>query len=377
MKSPELIIRTFSGLGGLAESRPLWQEVIAASGSDNPFLTWEWNQAWASAYAPDKAIRVLVAEAGGKPVAIAPLLYTGRQTSFLINPFFADYADFLMADDAPGAVLQAFLECCMETGKEAVFGPIRSCGQTGRLLVESAQDLGRPWLLEVMSSNPCVVPTSDFDSYMEGRSKRVRQEIRTTLNHLNRGGGWEFVECNGGDPANEILDSLIRYHHGRQEGKAGLSIFDPPENQQFFRYLPDRLEEGPARAHLSAIAWQGRFVSAAYSLVCGRTLYYWIPSFDQNIKGVSLGKLHIKCLLEKCFAAGVTFDFMGGDEPYKYQWANHGYENIQIRIFSNRLKKAAAVGIWQAMEMAREAKRRSAFLDHLWRRFSKTQVGVG
>lgn len=377
MKLSELTIHTFAGLGGLADSRPLWQEVIAASGSDNPFLTWEWNQAWASAYAPDKAIRVLVAEAGGTPVAIVPLLSTGRQTSFLIDPFFADYADFLVTGDAPGAVLKAFLERCMETGKEAVFGPIRGCGQTGQLLVESAKDLGRPWLLEAMCSNPCVLPASDFDAYMEGRNKRVRQDIRTTLNHLNRGGGWEFVECNGGTPANEILDSLIRYHHGRQEGKAGLSIFDPPENQEFFRSLPDRLAEGPARAHLSAIAWQGRFVSAAYSLVCGKTLYYWIPSFDQSIKGVSLGKLHIKCLLEKCFAAGMMFDFMGGDEPYKYQWANHAYENIRIRIFSSRLQKATAVGIRQATKMAREAKRRSALLDQLWRRLSKTQVGVG
>jgi CelD/BcsL family acetyltransferase involved in cellulose biosynthesis len=374
--SHELTVRTFNGLGGLSDSRTLWQEVFAASGSENPFLTWEWNKAWASTYAPDKAIRVLVAEAAGKPVAVVPLLSTRRHVSFLIDPFFADYADFLVAGDA-GAVFKAFLERCMETGKEAVFGPIRGCGHTGRLLVESAKDLGRPWLLKAISSNPCVLPASDFDSYMEGRNKRVRQEIRTTLNHLNRGGGWEFVECNGGAPANEILDSLICYHHGRQGGKAGHSIFGSSENQEFFRSLPDRLAEGPARAHLSAIAWQGRFVSAAYSLVCGKTLFYWIPSFDQSIKGVSLGKLHIKCLLEKCFAAGMTFDFMGGDEPYKYQWANHGYENVRVHIFSSRLQKAAVVGIRQATEMVREAKRRSAFLDHLWRRLSKVQLGVG
>lgn len=377
MKLPELTIQSFSGLKGLAESRPLWKEVMAASGSDNPFLTWEWNHAWASIYAPDKAIYVLVAESKGKPVAVAPLLSTSRQTSFLIDPFFADYADFLVAGDDPEAVLKVFLERCMETRTEAVFGPIRGCSQTGPLLLESAKDLGRPWLFETLSSNPCVLPISDFDSYMGERNKRVRQEIRTTLNHLNRGGGWEFIESNGGISASAILDNLICYHHGRQEGKAGFSIFDSQKHQEFFRSLPDKLAEGPARAHLSAIVWQGRYVSAAYSLVCGNTLFYWIPSFDKTIKGVSLGKLHIKCLLEKCFATGMTFDFMGGDEPYKYQWANHGYENSRVRVFSSRLQKAAAVSIRQATDVARVIKRRSAYLDRLWKLLSKMHFSVG
>ncbi len=369
-------IRTYFGLDGLLSTRPLWQQVIDTSDDDNPFLTWEWNHAWASVYAQDKFIKVVVAESDGRPVAIAPLISTSRRTSFLIDPIFADYGDFLMSDDAPEPVLKAFLESCIETRKKALFSPIRGNRKTGKLLIDSSEHMGRSWMLEKLSYNPCVLPVSDFKSYMEGRSKSVRQEIRTTLNHLNRGGGWEFIECNGGVSANEILDNLICYHHGRQRGKVGLSIFDSPESQAFFRSLPDRLAEGPARAHLSAIVWQGRFVSAAYSLVRGKTLYYWIPSFDQSIKGVSLGKLHIKCLLEKCFAAGMTFDFMGGDEPYKYQWANHGYENVRIRIFSNRLEKAAVVGVRQVAQMAREAKRRSAFLDRVWRHLSKAQLGV-
>lgn len=377
MSISEIKIRNYLGLDGLLHSRHLWQQVMGISNSDNPFLTWEWNHSWASTFASDKSIKVLIAESGGSPVALAPLMTTWRQTSFLIDPLFADYADFLIACEAPESVMTALLEHCLETGNEAVFGPIRGSNKSGQLLLECLKHMGRPWLLETISTNPCVLPVSDFKSYMEGRNKRIRQEIRTTINHLDRGGGWEFIECNSGVLANQILDNLICYHRRRQDGKAGHSIFDPPKNQEFFRSLPDRLAEGPALAHLSAIVWQGRFVSAAYSLVCGKTLYYWIPSFDQNIKGVSLGKLHIKCLLEKCFSAGLTFDFMGGDEPYKYQWANHGYENIQIRIFSSRLQKAAAVCIRQATEMAREAKRRSAFLEHLWMRLSKTKVSVG
>ena len=374
MNYSDLTIRSFHGLDGLADCGALWRQVFFASGSNNPFLTWEWNYSWASKYAPNEAVVILVAELDCQPVGIAPLLFTRDQISFLNDSLFADYADFLFAGETHRVALSAFLTFCIATGKQIVFGPIRNCRPSGQLLLESAQHFGRPVLIEPISSNPWVSPTSDFDAYMGARNKRLRQEIRTTLNHLDRGGGWEFIESKGGVLATEILDSLIKFHNIRQGDKSGFSIFTSQENREFLTSLPEGLMKGPVRAHLSAIVWKGRFVSASYSLVCGDTFYYWIPSFDNRIKGVSLGKLHIKCLLEKCFCHGMKFDFMGGDEPYKLQWANNSYQNIRIRIFSNSLQKLVAVGIYEATKLLRTTKQRSTFINKIWIRFSKSSM---
>jgi CelD/BcsL family acetyltransferase involved in cellulose biosynthesis len=374
MNYSDLKIQSFHGLEGLVECGSRWRKVFKASGSDNPFLTWEWNHSWASIYAPHKAVVILVAEIDGQPVGIAPLLFTGNQISFLNDSLFADYADFLLVGESDRFVLSAFLKFCIDTGKKIVLGPVRNCNQAGRLLSVTVHHFGRPVLVESISANPCVCPTSDFDSYMGGRNKRLRQEIRTTINHLDRGGGWEFIESDDGVLPAGMFDSLIHYHNSRQEDKAGFSIFAAQVNREFLRCLPENLVESPVRAHLSAIVWKGRCVSVSYSLVCGDTFYYWIPSFDNTIKGVSLGKLHIKCLLEKCFSHGMKFDFMGGDEPYKFQWANHSYENIRIRIFANFLQKLVAVGICQGTKLARKVKRRSTFVNQIWQRSSKTYM---
>lgn len=311
MSALNIKIHNFTGLDGLSSCRLEWQEIYRRSGSENPFLTWEWTYYWASNYAVSERIKIFIAEQDGVPVALAPLSINKRTLTFLVDPLFADYADFIFLNENPIA-LEYLINYCFALGEKAKFYPMREIGSTAGSIAKSARSLKRQILVEKLSENPCVKPLADFGKYMGERSKRLRQEIRTTINHLNRDGGWEFIESKDNSESDAIIDSLFSYHQGRQSDKKGISIFDSSKNRIFFKLLHEKLSQGPAQAYISGIKWQGRFVSSAYCLVSGKTLFYWIPSFDNRIMGVSLGKLHIKCLLERCFSDGLTFDFMGG-----------------------------------------------------------------
>ena len=169
----------------------------------------------------------------------------------------------------------------------------------------------------------------------------------------------------------EIFDNLVRFHLDRQSKKIGNSIFDINEIRLFLREL---IGSPPSDfvPHLSAIDFGGRVVSAVFSLRCGNSFYYWIPSFDNTIRSVSLGKLHIKCLIENCFSDGTDwFDFMGGEEPYKFQWTDETYELSRYQIHRSRISALSDLVVFWIRRKLKDLKSRFSLLHLIWLRVSK------
>src|SRR5262249_31345456 len=52
---------------------PHWNELLRASVSDNPFLTWEWLHSWWTHLRESSALRLTVVRSGDELIAIAPL----------------------------------------------------------------------------------------------------------------------------------------------------------------------------------------------------------------------------------------------------------------------------------------------------------------
>lgn len=359
----------FDGLLGLCDT---WRRLFDESGSDNPFLTWEWTVGWARAYASTRQVIVLVVEQNGQPVAISPLMLSGRKLSFLSDSHFADYSDILLHPDALGAVGEIIdhIQDLQGWGC-AVFEHIPEISPSVTLLNEALGRSEMNWRRDIVCGNPRIKTDGDFEAFYAERGQKLRQEIRTTVNHLSRAGRWRYVEAVGGSRAQEIYSALVWFHAARQKGKQRSSIFRNGKNRAFFRELIDK-DNGPMTVHLSAIELDGRLISAAYALRCGKVFYYWIPSFDPEMRGVSLGKLHIKCLLEKCFVEDTEwFDFMGGDERYKFQWTEDGYEVYRYVLHRSVLRHGLADLRYGVRQNFKAVKDCSPILQRLWRVASK------
>ena len=72
----------------------------------------------------------------------------------------------------------------------------------------------------------------------------------------------------------------------------------------FLRLISDSAGE-TYECHLSSIKLNGSIASVVFGLVSKNTFYYWIPVIDPQIKGVSLGKLHIKYLIAESYDSGL------------------------------------------------------------------------
>ena len=88
---------------------PVWNTLLADSGTDTIFLSFEWITAWLEWIGRDVEPWVLVAkDASGEVVGIAPLMVRARRVEFIGAPN-SDYSDFIVRGDRV-PVIRAFFE---------------------------------------------------------------------------------------------------------------------------------------------------------------------------------------------------------------------------------------------------------------------------
>ncbi len=355
----------------MLDAEEKWDSLFGNCKIENPFLSWSWNYRWVKKFGNIETAVVHLITKNDDVVALA-FLEGSKNLKFMADPFLADYSNFLVDPNYPEALsflLKGLLKKNML--KKATFHPIRQCEYVTQFFVESLDDLNLIWRENKICPNPFVNTENNFDAYLLSLKKSLRQDLKTSANNLSKRGNWAFLQAEEGQIAQDIFKALVDFHLKRQSNKVGSSIFNEIENIEFFNKL--FLEKVKNfKPHLSAIVQNEKIISAVYSIHCGKTFFYWIPSFDNSIKSVSLGKLHIKLLIENCFKSEMKiFDFMGGAEQYKYQWAAESYDLLRFSVFKNDFQAHGYDAFFELKDSLKSIKKKSPLLELIWKKFSK------
>ncbi len=370
------VIDTEAGLHAWEEP---WKHAYLESGTDNIFLSWEWMLLWCRHYGAGHAIRVVAVEDGTGLIGIAPLVATRGHAGSLYrltvhfpgDEKLADYTDILVVRDGE-AVIRAVLDTVREWGDwgRIIFQRVPDgspgCAAMRRLLERE----NRPGSVRLACRSPYLTIAGTWDAYFASRSKAVRQELRTSGNHLSRMGAWGLQIARGAHlPA--AREALYALHIKRQTHRPGTSIFSDAAGRAFTQ---DLTESSPAGwgAEVSTLQVGGRTVSAVLALRGKRTFYYWVPAFDSTIRSVSLGKFHLKLLVEHAFAEGyATVDLMIGDDQYKREWASEMRSSWHFVTYRDRATAALAKRATKLWSALRRVKGNSPTAQRLWTRLSK------
>ncbi|RAP31790.1 hypothetical protein DID76_02355 [Candidatus Marinamargulisbacteria bacterium SCGC AG-414-C22] len=80
-------------------------------------------------------------------------------------------------------------------------------------------------------------------------------------------------------------------------------------------------------------------IALSLSFLKGNTIYYYIPVVNPSFLKFSPGRLllidTIKWAISKKYT---TFDFLYGEEPYKFEWPVNKNELISITIYNHKIK---------------------------------------
>ncbi len=308
-----------------------WNDLLACcSASHVPFLRYEYLRAWQAFWGggewPEGELFVFMARHHGRLVGVAPLFLTtnaeGQKALMLLGSIeISDYLDLI----ADAARLPAFAESLLawlaspEAPAWDVLDLYNLPANSATLDALQAAAQGREWRFAQAQLQPCptIALPGDWDTYLANIDKKQRHEIRRKIRRAEEGekpAAWYIVE----DAA--TLDDEI-------EAFMTLMAFDPEKE----RFLTPTM-----RLQMQAIcraAFAGGWLQLAFLTVGGEKAaaylnfdyagHIWVYNSGINfaMRDVSPGWVLLGYLLQWANEnKRQNFDFMRGDEGYKYRF---------------------------------------------------------
>jgi CelD/BcsL family acetyltransferase involved in cellulose biosynthesis len=341
-----------------------WERLVAATPHATPFSSWTFQRAWWDAFGDTAEERYLVVPAdagdtGDRPPgataaathlrAIVPLME--RATSegrvlFMGASYHADYATILAdpADlpstiDALAATLVVDPDAGLAGGIDAIdLRRIRRTDPSGALIEAAfASVLDRErWDVERALEDVCpvLVLATDWESQLGSMARVARHELRRKVRRAERTGPISLRHL----PLDATsVERFIDLHQARWGAKGLFADTPDGERSRTFLHRFAELEaaEGPAAQLLIVDITVGeRVIAAAVAFDDGTTCFFWNAGMDPAARELSPGVIATAMLIRDRMEAGTRrFDFLRGDEAYKYEWgaADEIIDRVTVR----------------------------------------------
>ena len=340
-----------------------WERLHALTPAATPFSRWTFHRAWWDGYggsAHEQYLAVVARDDPERLRGIVPLMHrheveatdsatastlrhgpaaplTGvpptAKAVFFAASYHADYATVLSApDDLPG-VARALVATLAGPPEPSHGSEPWEIVDLRRLRADdpAADALEAAFRAVVDDAGWCllreredVCPTvelpvgADWDGFLAALGKKERHEVRRKLRRAEAAGEVRLAFV--ADPA-AAVDGFIALHQARW-GADGL--FPDSEGGRRSRRFLESLAalEGPGGAlEIGFVTVGGRRVAAVAGFDDGTTISYYNAGADPAARDLSPGVLAVSLYLQAALARGRrAFDFLRGQEPYKYEW---------------------------------------------------------
>lgn len=313
-----------------------WRALHLESGR-SPFTDPAFFIAWWDIYgrSDKRALHITTGHAGGRLVALAPLVVV-RRYGFRFLEWAAtnvfDYQDTLFESHANK---QLFWDTVRESPLYdlALIRGIDRNSDSYALLSEIAKPA------RSSSVYGLALDWASEQAWMEDAlSRSRRQYLRRKRRLLEKQGTLSFQVHSSGKVPDAVLKALCQQKRNwaSQKGKAGL--FNDPNRATS---LLERLAEAAEAAgtlHLSWLCCDKEIIAVHLGFLHHNTLHYYMPSYSADWTEFSPGAVLLASLIGWCISNGIeTLDFMKGNDSYKISYANRETELVDF-LFPGSLK---------------------------------------
>jgi CelD/BcsL family acetyltransferase involved in cellulose biosynthesis len=319
-------VRLYTGDNLFVELCEEWGDLLADSAADCVFMTCAWQSAWWKAYQPGQVWAPVVHGDDGRLHGIAPWFRAveddGTRTIYPVGCVdVTDYLDVIARRGHEDAVFAALADFLAEHADE--FDNMRLCNipqdSPGLALLPGLlADRGFSVSVDIEDVCPVVTLPERWEDYVAGLDKKRRHELRRKLRRAQGAGSavdWYIV---GPDHnLEDELDRFLRLMAASSEEKA--LFLQHPVNEAFFRaVVPQAAEQGWLQ--LAFLTVNGEAAASYLNFTYGDRVMVYNSGHDPAQHGrLSPGIVLMARLIEHAIVQRrAVFDFLRGDEPYKY-----------------------------------------------------------
>ncbi len=341
---------------GFARLRAEWSGLHRRS-RQSPFLAWEWLYPWWRRIQPRARLRLFTLRDGtGHLRGLLPLCETrlpgtgARRWGFLGDEEVgSDGLDLICLPEERFELAARFADHIARHGERFDVLELGDLPAGAPLIEALCQRFParRAWV-EVFPRYRC--PRIDLKGSWEdflrgfGRADNLKRRRRWFERQQ------EFSIERAEQPAalRGALETFFDLHARRWQAEGGSQGIARSAVQAFHRDAVALLAES-GLVHLYTLHLGERALASLYGITWDGRFYFYQSGFDPALSKLSAGLVLMGESVAQSFAQGLTsYEFLRGEEPYKFDWANAESRTAGLSI----VRKSAAGWRWRALRQA-------------------------
>ncbi|MBI4595681.1 MAG: GNAT family N-acetyltransferase [Candidatus Tectomicrobia bacterium] len=315
-----------------------WLALLSVSSTNTIFLTPQLLETWWATLGHTKGelAVITVRNSNYELVALAPLYLCQEKNETLLRllgePDLCDYGDLIMKLGYEEEVLPELLSflkghlswerleihCVPE--ESTVFNRLRILFESNGLKLHE----------EFQDNCPSLMLPATWDQYLELLRAKDRHELRRKLRRWERQSDSAWRLAGSPDTLDADLEAFLLLH---RQSKLEKKRFMDERRSDFFLRLGQRLvQEG--WLYLSFLEEDGKKIASLFCFDYSNTIHIYNSGYDPEFSHLSPGLICLALTLRDAISKGRTyFDFLRGEEPYKYRFGAKDKPILSLTIY--------------------------------------------
>lgn len=308
----------------LDELREAWIDLLRRSSVDSPFLRPGWLRIWWE-YFGEGELHLLTFEEEGRLIGIAPLRRIARDGHWVLETFSEEVTDYLdlpvesgREEEIAHALLAWLASPAAPEWDLLILWNIRGDSPMYPTWLTVAAAYGLTARAEPLTVCPVLSLPATWEGYLQMLSGKDRHELRRKMRRVEalESVRWYILRENGPD-AGEAIEAFLDLMAASSPEKADFLS----ERMRAFlrRAIRQGLQEGWAR--LSFIEIEGEKAATYLDFDYRDRIWLYNAGLNPRFAGLSPGVVLLAYLIRQAIEQGKrVFDFLRGDEPYKFRF---------------------------------------------------------
>ncbi|MFC2047322.1 GNAT family N-acetyltransferase [Chloroflexota bacterium] len=275
-----------------------------------------WLKVWWQSFGVNAELYLPAVRQEGKIIGIAPLLIREGQATIIGSVDVCDYLDFVITPGMEGDFFNSLLKDLASKGINRLdLGPLRPDSTVLTVLLGIARDRGYEVLCQKEDVSLELDLPSTWDEYLVTLNSKQRHEIRRKLRRLWEAGKVDYRCIEDNAAVHGVMNTFLKmFSESRQEKAA----FITAQMESFFRSLADSLAEA-GLLRLGVLELDKLPVAMVMCFDYNDYVYLYNSGYDPHYRSLSVGLLSkVLCIKDSIQRGRQKFDFLKGDEIYKY-----------------------------------------------------------
>jgi len=298
--------------GELQLIRPEWENLWREFPQASPFQSPAWVLSWAQVYAPDRCWAAALWRDGQLAAFVPAFVWNGALLLAGTGP--SDHASALFALGTEGAapdLLRVLADSVAQPFDRIDLQQLASSSPLLQIAVEKAVAASDP-------ADPCLVLTLGGEDGMANVPKKMRSNWRYAVRRLEREGA--RIDLVRDEEAAAAVRELERLHSMRWEAEGKLGVLADELAVRHLRLaVPELARAGILRMH--RLHREGEAIAILLAMRGARSTCYYLSGFEPRWARLSPGTVLVGAAIARAASEGCDeFDFLRGQEDYKYAW---------------------------------------------------------